>query len=164
MDFVTYDNLETYREMTAHEKPEATYKVNDIWIKPPDKGFWFSTDYDGFDTSFGFLDPYLHIHPGGPDIQDAQFDKGHEPVLIQKNWLFYEPKDFHLEIRKGLLPWTKPIYRVWTAYHGYEDPGRRLRVAGRIMYYEPANRLDFVLKYYPSRKYDEDELRKFGPC
>ena len=161
LEFCVYDNNETYNKIKGNDtdKKQNRFKIKDIWIKPPEKAFWFATDMEKENRHPNLRALYVHLHNGTIlPYESVQYDRKMAPILIQKHWLHFNPKKKELLIKNSILPWQKPL---WTKhiqkFYSQNTPHKTMKVLGNWSFDYTRNSVDFILNWYSSRKLDDDE-------
>lgn len=158
MDFIVYDNIITFnRHIPFNGNSNTRLEVTSAYLT--ERGsFWFDTDFDKEESNVNIHRAYVHIHPGIISMNQSQFDK--PPFPITKENMKYNPKTKHLEIRKSILPFTKPLWKKRVKYYGSKLPNGKMSVLGTWFFNYYNDAIYFILNYFPEYSlkfvYEED--------
>ncbi len=164
LEFNVYDNIETYKRINkVDDDSRDKLIVRDMWIKPPRKAFWFQTNMKEEERHIDIHAPYVHLHEGVALPEDhIKYSKKNEvPILVQKGWMWFDPKKQQLQVRASILPWQRPLWKKSVAhyYSGGIVPEKRIPTMETFFNHNNET-MSFILGFYPSRKIDDDEKLK----
>ena len=164
-EFAVYDNLEQYNKINEYNgNPNTRLDIIDVWIKPPMNAFWFETNMDQLKQNVDLKSTCVHIHPRnrehiiGPDVQ---FTKKTNPIIIQKQWMHYNPKTKEVYIRNSILPWHKPLWKKHISnFYGTDTPKKNTKIQGLWMFDHTKMRINLILNLISYRDLTNDEKLK----
>ena len=87
----------------------------------------------------------MHIHPGVGTTNKTRFIK--EPFHVSRKDIFYNKEEKRVEVRKSILPWSKPLFAKKCIYYGSELPHKKMTLMGEWYYDFSTNSVHMIVDY-----------------
>jgi hypothetical protein len=145
MDFYVYDNVYTYNKRHPFSgSRNDRLEISEIDI-PENHAFWFYTQMNVVEDNVNVNKRYVHIHPGVGTTNKTRFNK--EPFHVTRKDIFYNKEEKRIEIKKSLLPWSKPIFAKKCLYYGSDLPHKKMTLMGEWYYDFSTNSIHMIIDY-----------------
>lgn len=145
MDFYVYDNVYTYNKKHPFSgSRNDRQEITSIDI-PENHAFWFYTQMQMAQDNLNLNKRYVHIHPGVGTTNKTRFNK--EPFHVTRKDIFYNSEEKRVEIKKSILPWSKPLFAKKCLYYGSKLPHKKMTMMGEWYYDFSTNSIHMIIDY-----------------